>query len=267
VGEDEAFILIASLSFGGIGGAVWWWRLLAVASMHDHPWMRRLLALSLPAVTGLIWLGLRTWAASDVRDAPEYLLQYTAMGAAVLVSVQWILAPLLSLSGRLDVAERENAAVLWALLGAQLGFGLAWLGANFGEGPGWWCVALTGALSCGSLAVLWALLLGFGGLAERLTIERDAAAGLRLGGWLVGMGLVAGRGASGDWHGGKAALRDFLWVAGPTLALSVVGFLVLERALRPAPDQPAGDPWLAGVVPAVVWVVVGLTQVGQAGPW
>jgi hypothetical protein len=229
--------------------------------------MRRLLALSLPAVTALIWLGLRTWAASDVRDAPEYLLQYTAMGAAVLVSVQWILAPLLSLSGRLDVAERENAAVLWALLGAQLGFGLAWLGANFGEGPGWWCVALTGALSCGSLAALWALLLGFGGLAERLTIERDAAAGLRLGGWLVGMGLVAGRGASGDWHGGKAALRDFLWVAGPTLALSVVGFLVIERALRPAPDQPAGDPWLAGVVPAVVWVVVGLTQVGQAGPW
>ena len=267
MGEDEAFILIASLSFGGIGGAVWWWRLLAVASMHDHPWMRRLLALSLPAVTALIWLGLRTWAASDVRDAPEYLLQYTAMGAAVLVSVQWILAPLLSLSGRLDVAERENAAVLWALLGAQLGFGLAWLGANFGEGPGWWCVALTGALSCGSLAALWALLLGFGGLAERLTIERDAAAGLRLGGWLVGMGLVAGRGASGDWHGGKAALRDFLWVAGPTLALSVVGFLVLERALRPAPDQPAGDPWLAGVVPAVVWVVVGLTHVGWAGPW
>ncbi len=47
------------------------------------------------------------------------------------------------------------------------------------NGPGWWVVVFSAALSTGAFFVLWALVENLTGVSERVTIERADGAGLR----------------------------------------------------------------------------------------
>src|SRR4051812_13339427 len=73
-------------------------------------------------------------------------------------------------------------------------------GANIGNGPGWWVVIFSAALATGSLLVLWIALADLTPVADAVAIDRDPAAGIRLGGWLAASGLVLGRAVAGDWE-------------------------------------------------------------------
>ena len=194
--EDEVFALVASCVLAGIFWIRWYRHCQAVT------WLRcgvglRLAVIAVPVACGaLLWIVLRRLASHDVREAPQYLAMYFAMGAA-WVGLGVRLLGLLGLSVRDDALERRNAAAAWAAAGGLIGLTLCFAGGNIGDGPGWWVVVYSALLSTGTLLLLWVILDRLTGVSESVTVERDVASGMRLGGFLAAAGLILGRAVAG----------------------------------------------------------------------
>ena len=261
--DDEVFVLLASSILTAIFWLRWYRHCQALS------WLRagfgsRLLVLAAPAVCGaLLLLVLRNLAAHDVRNAPQYLAFYLVLGAA------WVgfgirLVGLLGLSVRDDALERRNAAAAWAAAGVLMGLTLCYAGANIGDGPGWWVVVYSAGLSTATLFALWIVLDRLTRVSESVTVERDVASGLRLGGFLVAAGLILGRAVAGDWVSASATTVAFVRQAWPALALLLLA-VPLEWLCRPSAEQPAPVWFVCGIPPLAIYVggaVLWLVQVG-----
>jgi uncharacterized membrane protein YjfL (UPF0719 family) len=223
-----------------------------------------LLDLAPLASFGALLLVLRTASAHDVRDDIRYLLLYFFLGAA-WVSVVVRFLPLLGLSARDDVVERANSSAARAIAGAMLAITLCFAGGNIGDGPGWWVVVFSAALATVALLLSWLVLEAVARVADVVTIERDDAAGVRLGGWLVACGLIAGVGAAGDWISVRDTVSTFALVAWPLLPLVGIAAL-LEWQSRPTPEQPAPSVIAYGAVPALLYIGVAALYVYQSWP-
>ena len=261
--EDEVFVLVAS----GVLAAIFWIR------WYRHcqavTWVRsglglRLAVIAVPVFCGaLLWLVLRHLAAHDVRDAPQYLAFYLVFGAA-WVGLGIRLLGLLGLSVRDDALERRNAAAAWAAAGGLIGLTLCYAGGNIGDGPGWWVVLYSALLSTASLLGLWAVLERLTRVSEAVTVERDVASGMRLGGFLVATALILGRAVAGDWVSAAATNVEFLRQAWPVLVLLLLA-VPLEWLCRPSVEQPAPPWFVCGLPPAVMYLggaVLWLANVG-----
>ncbi len=205
---------------------------------------------------------LRTLASADVRDEPVYLGLYLIMGVA-WVGVGLACLPLCGFSARDDVGERGNPAATPVMAGAALGLGACYAGANIGDGPGWWCVVWAGGLGTACWFAALAVVARYGQLAETVTVDRDPAAGMRLGGFLVCAGILCGRGAAGDWTSGAQTVVEFR-SAWPLIALVVVA-LAGERCLRPTPEHPSSS-WIASWGIIALELLVTLVGLGLVGP-
>jgi hypothetical protein len=208
---------------------------------------------------------LRGFAADDVRHNPDYLSFYMVMGAAWVGTSTGAFA-FFSLSARDDVVERSNPAAAAALFGALLGTTLAFAGGNIGNGPGWWVVLFCATLATLTLLAAWCLLAHLGGLAERITVERDLAGGIRAAGFFIGGGLIVGRAVAGDWHSSLATLLDFGRFAWP-VAILVIAAVQTEKALHSGVEPREADPMLSGCVPATAYVALGLAANVLANWW
>jgi uncharacterized membrane protein YjfL (UPF0719 family) len=260
----EVLLLIAGTGLGLVLWGAWLLQLSRArrSSRLAHRWP----LLLVPAVCGAVLFGiLKTWAASDVRDAPEYLYLYFAVGAA-WVGLGAFLLPYFGLSARDDVIERANSAAAYAVGGALLGLTFCYAGGNIGDGPGWWVVLFCAALATGGMLLLWTFLNLTTGLADTVTIDRDPAAGVRLAGFLAGTGLILGRAVAGDWTSVDAAIHDFLRVGWPAAGLWLLAVFV-ERGLRPRPGRPAGSVVTEGFGPFVLYLGIALYIVWRAGTW
>jgi len=82
-----------------------------------------------------------------------------------------------------------------------------------------------------SISALWTVFAVVSGAADTITIERDQSAGIRVGGWLAGNGLVLGAGVAGDWISLSATLKDLVRCCWP-LAIFACLYAFFERALR-----------------------------------
>ncbi len=223
------------------------------------PWRRTMQWSELQAVA-VVYAILQVWSASDVRGDARYLFMYTAIGGA-WIGIAMLLTPWLGLSIRDDVVERRNPAVALALRGLPFALALAYAGGNIGDGPGWWVVFFSSGVATAALALLLLATLTFGGACESLTVERDVAAGARFALIAISEGLVLGRAAAGNWVSAQATLNDFVQRGWPALAIAVCAML-LERGLRPTPQNPRRSVLTAGVLPgtallvsAILWVV------------
>jgi hypothetical protein len=211
----------------------------------------------------LLFLVLRTLASHDVRDDPRYLAMYVAFGAA-WVALSMMLMPVVGLDVRDDVHERGNPAAAYAAAGALVGLTLAFAGGNIGDGPGWWVVLFSSGLATAGVYILWALLEQFAHVSEHVTVERDAAAGVRLGGYLAGCGLILGRAAAGDWVSASATLVDFARLGGPALGLLAMA-IPLEWYGRPTAQHPSRSVVQWGVLSALLYVGVAAAYVMVLG--
>ena len=205
---------------------------------------------------------LRTLASADVRDEPLYLGFYLLMGIA-WVGLGLVFLPWCGLSARDDVGERRNPAATPVMIGAALGLSACYAGANIGDGPGWWCVVWAGGLGTALWFAALALVAGHGHLAETVTVERDPAAGLRLGVFLVLAGIICGRGAAGDWTNALMTVIEFK-AAWPLLPLVMVA-LMGEKILRPTPERPLSS-WSASLIVVVLELIVLLVGLALTGP-
>ncbi len=217
-----------------------------------------------PAVCAvLLFLVLRTLASHDVRDDLRYLGMYLALGAA-WVAAAALLLPVVGLSMRDDVHERANASAAYAIAGALIGVTLAYAGGNVGDGPGWWVVLFSAGLATVTLYALWLVFEQFTDVSDHVTIERDPASGLRLGGLLIACGLILGRAAAGDWESASATVDDFVRVGFAAVALLAIA-IVVELRTKPSMARPTPSPVQWGVVPAAVYVALAAVYVVQLG--
>lgn len=265
--EDEVFVTL----FSCVGAAAWWlfaWLAPVLAVRHNRSTgnLRAMTAVTAIGCLVLLFVILAAWASHDVRNAPQYLFQYTAMGVCAVGICTLTMGSLLGISMRDDVIERGNPAATWAVCGAMLGFTLAFAGANIGDGPGWWVVVFASMLSCGTLLAVWLLFELVFSLSWRITVERDTATGVRLAGLLVAVGFAGARGAAGNWVSAGATVRDFVDVMWAPLAV-VLPAGAAEYIFAPSPQHPVRSvvPW--GIGPAAVYVALSVAHVLMFKPW
>jgi len=233
------------LLFSGFVTAYAWYRWYTAAFVRTLVARNtsRLIYITGPIVClTLLYLVLRRWSADDVRNSETYLTLYMLAGAA-WVGLGAHLFKFLGISPRDDAVERQNLAAAFATAGALAGITFCFAGANIGNGPGWWVVIFSAGLSTGVFFLLWALVEKFTGVSESVTVERNGGSGLRLGGFLVGAGLILGRAVAGDWVSAEATIRDFALVVWPVLPLTWAA-AIIERispldASAPAEGTPA----------------------------
>jgi len=206
---------------------------------------------------------LKTAASFDVRNDPLYLTFYMIMGAGWLGAVTKLL-PVVGLNAREDVLERANPAATPAIAGALLGFTFCFAGGNIGDGPGWWVVVFSAGLATLTLGVLLIFFDRLTGIADMVTIERDTAAGTRLGGLMIAAGLILGRAVAGDWISGLDTLGDLVTYGWPVLGVFMLAALI-ERQGQPTVESPTRSVALLGAPPALLYVAGAVAYVISLG--
>jgi hypothetical protein len=259
---DEVVVAVASAF---IGPVLWAGRLFSLSRVETFRarWPVRRLAALVAALSAAIYLVLRLAAADDVRNAPEYLVMY------VLVGIAWLKlaesgAALFGLSARTNLVEHGNAAAWPALAGLLTGVAACYAGGNIGDGPGWWVVIFAAGLASLGLASTWVLVEATTRITESVTVDRDVASGVRLGGFLAACGLVLGRSVAGDWVSAAATVVDAAVVAWP-VALGLALAVLVEGRLSPSVDRPVSSVFHAGVIPALGYVLVAVVYVWGLG--
>lgn len=264
--EDEVFCVIVCL---GIAAATWaglfFTTLNRSAAFGTVGKVLALLATAIGSIALLLGL-LRAFASHDVRDAGQYLFMYTAMGAAWVGLLRIILGATVGVRARDDVAERGNVAALLVQIGLIVGTTLAFAGGNFGDGPGWWVVVMSAALSTAALVGVWYVVESMGRLSHLVTIERDAATGLRACAMLIGCGAIFGRAVAGTWRGVDNLFFDFFQLAWPA-ALLVGAEVVSQMLLKPTTDTPKPSIAVAGLPPALLYLAIAAGAVYLTGWW
>lgn len=260
---DELIVTAAAVMLGPILWGVWLFRMSRIRALRRGRAGFTPIAAALVACAVLLYAVLETAASYDVVDAPQYQLMYVVLGLAWLRLAETMF-PYVGLSPRDDVIERSNHAALFAYVGALFAVTLCYAGGNVGNGPGWWVVVFSAALSTAALIVMWTALVQLTTVADAVTIDRDPAAGVRLGGFLVACGLILGRGVAGDWESAIATLSDFAAALPAVIGILLLA-IVIERLARPTPRRPHAPLLAGGVVPSVLYLVVAMSAVGIMG--
>jgi hypothetical protein len=262
--QDEIIVSLVCLGLGLLAWGRWYWQVLAVARFGARLGPRKFLYAAPFLCAGALFFILKTEAAHDVRDDPVYLAFYLLMGAAWLGVAAHALS-FFGLSARDDVIERGNGAAGLAIGGALLGLTFCFAGGNIGDGPGWWVVAFSGLLATGAISIAWWLAAVWTDWVDRITIDRDLAAGIRSAGFFLGAGLILGRAAAGDWQSAAATVKDFAINGWPILPL-LGAALVIERLGKPEFTDFKGALTLRGWFPAALYLGIGAVTVAMAWP-
>jgi hypothetical protein len=248
---DEIVVTIASLVVGPVLWIVWWARARAATPFAKTEGPGVMIG-AVAACGALIFAILKLGASHDVRDAPQYLFMYVVLGVAWIRLFEVTMA-FAGLSVRDDVIERRNLAAMPAAIGALLGATLSYAGGNIGDGPGWWVVVFSAALSTATLMAAWLLLERITSISDAVTIDRDPSAGVRLGAFLAACGLVLGRAVAGDWTSAAITIRDYARFL-PAVGMLVILGAVVERLARPTPERPRASMAAFGYGAAVLYL-------------
>ena len=223
----EIFVFVASLIFALKGWIDWYTDLFAVNRLRDLTRPRIVLFVIPIVALALLVSVLAKLSALTVRDDPFYLY----FGLYILLGAAWVggatlIFPLLGICARDDVLERSNISAIWPIAGALLGISCSFAGANIGNGPGIDAVLLSALLSSALFFALWFGADVLTSISERITVERDEAAGIRMGGFLLGIGLLGGWSVAGDWISASATLKDFVLSSWPAIVLTAIAVFV-----------------------------------------
>jgi hypothetical protein len=254
--SDEAFVLIFSILLALICWLTWYSQLGMVRRQFRRSGGRGLLAWTPAVCAGILYVVLKLWSAEDVRSDPAYMFFYMIAGAA-WVGIFRLQLPLFGIVARDDVLERGNTAAVWPFFGALIGGTCCFAGANVGNGPGWWVVFFSAALSTAALLASWSAVHLFTGLCEKVTVERDPSAALRAAGLLIGIGVILGRAVAGDWVSAGSTVLDFGLKAWPALVL-VAAAGTVERSCLPQRGQDGSTTAATGWAPALAYVGAGI---------
>lgn len=260
---DEVLVTVVATILGPVSWAVWLVRMSEVQTVRGGRTGVRPVAATLTACVLIVFAVLKAGGSDDVVSAPQYLFMYVVLGLAWGRAAELTFS-YLGLSPRDDAIERGNGAAMAALAGALVAVTLCYAGGNVGNGPGWWVVVVSAALATGALIVMWGALAQLTSVVDAVTIDRDPAAGVRLGAYLVACGLILGRGVAGDWESLRATISDFQPVL-PAAGLVLVLAIFVERIARPTPERPRAPLVTLGVLPAAVYLLIAIADLALKG--
>ena len=243
-----------------------WWLYKVFAPTHhvyrQRRWRVAILGALAASAVAILFV-LRNWASADVVDDPYYIVGYLSLGIIWITASAGLLARFADIRFQQDVRERNNLAAAIAIGGLLVGSAIAYAGGNIGNGPGFHVVIFSALLSTFTVyASVWALALASEG-EERITVDHDVGAAIRVGAVAVGVGIIAGRGAAGDWVGMEATVKDFAWAAWPAVLL-VVGAIANERVTPPNYSEASA---VRSVVFAILFVGSAVIYVAEYGSW
>jgi len=240
-----------------------WYSDIASVNRLRAPVSKRLVLLTAPLVClGLILIALTKLAATIVRNDALYISFYLLVGAGWLGGMTLIF-PFLGISARDDVLERGNRAATWAVTGALTGASCSFAGANVGNGPGVEAVLFSAALSSALFIGLWLGVDLLTSISDAITVDRDERAGIRLGGFLLGIGVLSGWSVAGAWVSASATLKDFATSSWPAMLLTAVA-VAMEVLFRKASVQLSAKT-SPSVVISTVYVLLALVWVVSRG--
>ena len=213
----------------------------------------------------LIAIALHLWGAAEVRASTGEVFFLTFVGAIWLAVASKLFA-WLGLSLRDDVLDRSNTAALVAYCGGFMAVAMIYTGGSLGEGPSYWNNFFSAGFGTVAFFVLWVLLELGAKVSVSIAEERDLASGLRLGGFLLAIGLMIGWAVAGDWHSASATIHDSIHDGWPAAGLCAMA-MVNERLARPSRRRPFPS-WLGcGLLPALLYLVLAGVWVWHLGPW
>jgi hypothetical protein len=262
VSQDEFFVLM--ISGFAVVWAAWGWysRIVNSAAVvrirPSYLWLEFVPAFALVIVFAVVKFA----GSFDVRNDPEYVLLYSVLGGAWMFAAAYLMSQL-GISFRDDAIERRNPAAAIMVGSALVANALIYAGANIGDGPGWWVVIAAGLIGSGAWFLLWSALEYLIAASERITVDRDVSVALRLGGYMLAMGLICARGSAGDWTSLEQTLREF-GVAWPILPLTAI-VIGLEWIFQSIPRSGRPGVFWSALI-AVAYLAGGILVVDDSGP-
>ncbi len=213
----------------------------------------------------LIVPALLLWSDPEVKASGVYLTLLTANGFLWLYLSKKAMA-LTGVSFDVDVQENNNRAAGLALAGGLIGISFIYCGSNVGTGPSLWNNVFSVIVGTIGFFLWWMIFEGSGHISRAVTEDRDTAAGLRLAGMLIALGLICGRAVAGNWESPEATVRDYIVDSWFCVALMLVG-IPWERRLHPTPAAYQRDVLQCGFAPALVYIAMAAAWVWHLGWW
>jgi len=207
-----------------------WYRPLIYAWPREKNRQVRKILFLLPIVfLVLVLFVLKFLASFDVVDSIIYIVFYVVLGFAWM----YIGVSLMTICFGLredDSVYLNNKASLAAVIGEFFSIAFIYLGANIGDGPGWWCVLFAGFFGLASWIILGFFIHICTGIFERITIERDLGCAVRFCIYLFASGGILGYACSGDWTSFKMTIVE-LGIGWPVLPLTAF-YIILELLIK-----------------------------------
>ena len=255
--DDEWLFFFAAVAIVVVGGVRYYRPLISIPLMNRSSGRRAVLALLPPAAVIPTCVVLNRWADARVVGHLDYSVLFVVGGLAWVFAAAQLLG-LLGVSIRDDILERDNTAALIAVSGMLLGVGVVYALCNIGSGPTIWTTILPALVATVLLAGLAVTVELFGRtVADAVTIDRDIAAALRVGGVALGGAVILGRAGAGDWISWPQTWADMAVHGWPAVVLAIVAG-GMHRLLRPNAARPRPPIFLSGIVPAVLLLVASI---------
>jgi uncharacterized membrane protein YjfL (UPF0719 family) len=258
-GDEWLFFLAAAASVVGLI-VTYYLPLLSISPITRSSLQRFALA-CLPLVALIpTYVVLQRWADPRVVGHLDYTILFMLGGGMWIFGASRFLE-VLGISIRDDAIERDNLAALVAVWGILSGVGIVYALSNMGTGATIWTTLLPGFVATIALLLMPLLVeLTGGSVADAITIDRDVASGLRLGGAALGCSIILGHAAAGDWTSWHHTWSDLANRGWPAVLIAIAAG-VLQRMLGPTAHRPQPGILKFGVVPATLVVAAGFLVV------
>ena len=205
------------------------WYKTIYKTLYKHDKTQVLFCLNIIPVVSIIiiFVIVITLAAPSVVESGFYILFYTILGMVFVFLQARLMRLFWDLSWWYDVLNLNNKAAVLPVFCGMVGTAILYAAMNIGDGDGWWCVLVPFIMCWGLWFLLAMLLLSFGQLAEKITVERNINAGLRFSFYLIVLALLISWINMGDWTSFGVTVEEFM-ASWPVIILAFI-ILVIER--------------------------------------
>ena len=261
--EDTQFFVFFDL-MGIVLLLVWISKILSPTHHLNNRWQwQAVMLISILASISIILCVLLRWASFDVVDSEFYIIGYLNFGIAWISLSAGFLGIFTDIRFQQDVRDRNNLAAAIAIGGLLIGSAIAYAGANIGDGPGFHVVIFSAFLSTVTVyGAAWALA-GFSDGEERISVDHDIGAAMRLAALVISVGIISGRSVAGNWISVDETIHDFMEMAWPVLPLCIAAILCEKTT----PPNYSGVGQAQSIALGLGYIGAAIAYVATLGSW